>query len=364
MLDSIFAHNFPKAIVIEYFDIFIMVSLLSTFTRFGVNDNVCFSKNKNEVVLIDRLSLISIACLIIISIFLLISKFNFWIASLAILWMLSLNTVQVLQDFYKTIPKYFLANFSTLLNRILTLSVVISLVLIEKYSLGSLIFFIAFVHTISCILFLVCHLLLPHSLEIQFQRWGKLIFMKNLRYGINNIIQSIQPQLILLIIIVTGPTNVVEIMFAFKFVAIGGVLNIFIEKSYIGVHKEYGSRAINYFFLGISIFYILVFVFMYFYALDILQLIYADYAENMSIYVYLFLVYAGVSSYIVLLTYYLNIEIGIQRIYFVNLGNLIFFLFFLFFAKELSFEAIVGGLIILRIVVLTVYARLIRVGLR
>ena len=188
--------------------------------------------------------------------------------------------------------------------------------------------------------------------------------MKNLRYGINNIIQSIQPQLILLIIIVTGPTNVVEIMFAFKFVAIGGVLNIFIEKSYIGVHKEYGSRVINYFFLGISIFYILVFVFMYFYALDILQLIYADYAENMSIYVYLFLVYAGVSSYIVLLTYYLNIEIGIQRIYFVNLGNLIFFLFFLFFAKELSFEAIVGGLIILRIVVLTVYARLIRVGLR
>jgi hypothetical protein len=362
-IDSIFAHYFPETVVKVYFDVFILISLLSTFTRFGLNDNICFSKSTDKEVVIDRFTLIILLILITTASILLTLRFDFLIAVAALLWIISLNIAQVYQDFYKTIPKYILANLSTVLNRIFTITAVGYFVLIEDYLSEQLIYSVALFHVATCIILTIYHNLFSYSLGIKFGYWEKPIFMINLQYGVNNIIQALQPQFILLIIIITNPVNTVEIMFAFKFVAIGGVLNLFIERSYVGMHRKHGTRAFSHFILGVSIFYVLLFIFMHLFSWEVLQFIYADYADDMLAYVYLFLVYACVTSYIVLFTYHLNIHIGVQSIYLVNLSNTVILLIFLLLMKDWPIMKIVAGLILIRLFVVIVYARLMRSGL-
>lgn len=359
-IDSVFAHYYPETVVKVYFDVFIVISLLSTFTRFGLNDNICFSKVTNKEVFIDRFTLMILLLLITMAGILLALRFDFLMALAALSWIISLNIVQVYQDFYKAIPKYILANSSTVLNRIFTIAAVGYFVLIDDFLSERLIYSVVLFHVGTCIILTIYHNFSSYSLGIKFGNLDKPIFFMNLRYGVNNIIQSMQPQFILLVIIFTNPINTVEIMFAFKFVAIGGVLNLFIERSYVAMYQKYGTKAFSKFILGVSVFYFLLFISMYLFSFEILQFIYADYGNDMLAYVYLFLAYACVSSYIVLFTYHLNIQIGIQKIYLVNLSNILILLIFLLFVKEWPILHIVAGLISIRLFVVIVYARLVR----
>ena len=354
--DSLLANYFENQSIELYLSIFLFVTILSTITRFGLNENLSFSVMRKEKVSIDIFSVTIILVLIAIASSILYLKFSILIMLLGMTWIVSLNIIQVVQDYFKTIPSYFYANVGTLALRSTLLIIILCLIQIEVKNTEILLAIqCALYLLISCVLFFKLYTNIKVSL-FKFVPASYVIIRHNSYYGINNIFTNLQAQIVLLLILIIRPPDFIEITFAAKFMALGGIINMFLEKSFLGAYKKLGKTVVNYFILGIIIYYFIIFLFVLGNENLIFTTLYGEYAPGVQKYVEILLLYSATISFTMLFNYSLNLSVGITKVFESNALNLLVLVIGFISLNDPSFMNVMFLLILVRMFLLIYFA--------
>jgi len=354
--DSLLANYFERESIEFYLSIFLLVTILSTITRFGLNDNLSFSVMRKEKVSIDIFSVTIIVVLITIAGSILYFKFSILIMLLGMTWILSLNVIQVVQDYFKTIPSYFYANIGTLALRGTLLIIILCLIQIEIKNAETLLAIqCALYFLISSVLFSILYANIKVPL-FKFVPISYVTISTNCYYGINNIFTNLQAQIVLLLILIMRPPDFIEITFAAKFMALGGIVNMFLEKSFLGAYKKFGKTVVNYFIVGIALYYFIIFLFVLGNEKLIFTTLYGEYALGVKNYVEFLLIFSAIISFTMLFNYSLNLSVGISKVFESNALNIVVLVIAFISLNDPSFMNVMFLLILVRMFLLIYFA--------